>query len=408
MVDSAGQRLFHVDDVLEVAAWLSVFNARLLSFAVNALSGVVTGEQRVDKAVAGVRTLVVAGGKVAEGMPITAMPFAAVEKLFREPISYSGLHASAAVLTMADGVRQGLAMPAFVRAFMQAQLALTSVFSLVLRVGRVVILRLLQTIGAAIDGEQAASSSIVSAALLESRAIIADDWLAVMRFQCYGFAQMVGSDKEWGLALRHTCLLLPDTLEGLMTTATVLALEYPVVACACKLGEGDALDTPLDTVVVFCLQRPMPMESQQWLLHVHFDRASMKDVCFAAMDSANMRLQHAFDRTYNRLFQATRHAAHVVDGLLALVTGDAVACDAFDASPYVLSIIPEPVDYFASCVHTDVKAVAHFESQHAFAISLKLAHIQSDAALNMGGRRRHFYGVEDHKGGPVPALLHIV
>ena len=67
MVDSAGQRLFHVDDVLEVAAWLSVFNARLLSFAVNALSGVVTGEQRVDKAVAGVRTLVVAGGKVAEG-----------------------------------------------------------------------------------------------------------------------------------------------------------------------------------------------------------------------------------------------------------------------------------------------------------------------------------------------------
>jgi hypothetical protein len=150
------------------------------------------------------------------------------------------------------------------------------------------------------------------------------------------------------------------------------------------------------------------MESQQWLLHVHFDRASMKDVCFAAMDSANMRLQHAFDRTYNRLFKATRHAAHVVDGLLALVTGDAVACDAFDASPYVLSIIPEQVDYFASCVHTDVKAVAHFESQHAFAISLKLAHIQSDAALNMGGRRRHFYGVEDHKGGPVPALLHIV
>ena len=31
-----------------------------------------------------------------------------------------------------------------------------------------------------------------------------------------------------------------------------------------------------------------------------------------------------------------------------------------------------------------VKAVAYFEAQHAMAMSLKLAHIQSDAALNMG------------------------
>ena len=56
---------------------------------------------------------------------------------------------------------------------------------------------------------------------------------------CYGFSQMVGSERAWGQALRHMCLLLPDTLEGLMTVGTVLVLEYPVVACACKLGEGD-------------------------------------------------------------------------------------------------------------------------------------------------------------------------
>jgi tetratricopeptide (TPR) repeat protein len=31
-----------------------------------------------------------------------------------------------------------------------------------------------------------------------------------------------------------------------------------------------------------------------------------------------------------------------------------------------------------------VKAVAYFEAQHALAISLKLAHVQSDVALNMG------------------------
>ena len=35
-------------------------------------------------------------------------------------------------------------------------------------------------------------------------------------------------------------------------------------------------------------------------------------------------------------------------------------------------------------LNESVKAVAYFEAQHALATSLKLAHAQSDAALNMG------------------------
>jgi len=35
-------------------------------------------------------------------------------------------------------------------------------------------------------------------------------------------------------------------------------------------------------------------------------------------------------------------------------------------------------------MHLNVKAVAYIEAQHALATSLKLAHVQSDAALNMG------------------------
>ena len=36
-----------------------------------------------------------------------------------------------------------------------------------------------------------------------------------------------------------------------------------------------------------------------------------------------------------------------------------------------------------------VKAVAYFEAQHALATSLKLAHLQSDAALKMGVASSH-------------------
>jgi hypothetical protein len=65
------------------------------------------------------------------------------------------------------------------------------------------------------------------------------------------------------------------------------------------------------------------------------------------MDSANERLHTAFDKTFKRLYKMTEHAGNVADGLLALITVDTVACDALDISPYVITIIPEPVDYFA-------------------------------------------------------------
>jgi hypothetical protein len=110
----------------------------------------------------------------------------------------------------------------------------------------------------------------------------------------------------------------------------------------------------------------MPADSVQWLLRLRFESASRQDVCFAAMDSANARFHTAFDKSYKRLYQMTQHAAQVMDGLLALITGDTVACDAFDVSPYVLSIIPEPVDYFSSCVLTDDCAGRCYDEFAAF------------------------------------------
>ena len=163
MVDSTGARLLRVDDIIAVDEWLVAFNARLASFVVNALTSVASRSSGVDKAVAGVRALVVAGSKVYEGLQSTDAQFATVEKMFRELIAYSGLHASVAVLTMADDVKEGVAMPAAVRSFMAAQLQLVSVFNLVLRLGRVVCLRLLQTVGAAAVGRQTSTVSTVSA-----------------------------------------------------------------------------------------------------------------------------------------------------------------------------------------------------------------------------------------------------
>ncbi len=89
---------------------------------------------------------------------------------------------------MADCLKDGVVMPAVVCAFIAAQLQLVSVFNVVLRLGHVILLRLMQTVGTAADGRQTAATSIVSTALLESRAIVENDYLGTLRFQCFGFS----------------------------------------------------------------------------------------------------------------------------------------------------------------------------------------------------------------------------
>ena len=180
-----------------------------------------------------------------------------------------------------------------------------------------------------------------------------------MRFQCYGLAQVVGATQAWGQALQHGCLLFPDTLEGVLTVIIVLTLEYPTVACACKLADGDLVDlgggnteNALETVRSICLLRPLPIEETQWLTAIALAQDDRRQLCFVTMDRANVLLETAFDKAHHRMYLMTKYAAGVADAILALITADSSACDAFDVSPYVMSIIPEPVDYFSACVDT--------------------------------------------------------
>ena len=363
MADSAGARLLNVEDIIAASEWCARFNAHIAIYAVNAFSSAVSSlasDKLADKTLAGMRTLVVGAAKVQEGSRGSIPQFKQLESMFEQPIAFSAVHASTAVLSMADGLEGKLRLPLFVSAFMRTQVSMVGTLALVLRLGRVTVLRLLQT-GAL------APAAVASAALLESQSIVKSDFLDVMRSQCYGLAQMLGTQHEWGAALRHLCLLLPDTLEGVLTVVTVLTLDYPTVACACKLGDGDTLGgSALDAVTRICLLRPLPIEETQWLNALALAQWDRRDVCFVTMDRANARFRTAFDKAHQRMYQMTQHAAGIADGLLSVITGDSAACDAFDVSPYVLSIIPEPVDYFSACVDTDDCKVRCLEEYAAF------------------------------------------
>ena len=360
MVDSGGGRLFDVDPFLNTMIWISNFGAGLMIFSVDAfisVTGLASAGRVGERTIGGLRTFVVGTARVQAGSPEDFTPFKEVEVLFSAPLHQVSSQAAIAVLTSTDGVA-GFSLPSAVRLLARTQIGMASQGELVLRLGRDMAMRVLES-SAAILGRKSnaavAVGGIMSAALVDARALIGSAFLDTMRSQCHGLTLSLGQQGSLAQSVFHACMVLPDTLEGCLSVFAVLVSEYPAVQCVCKLAQGEASTSGKPSnLALLCLGHENAVAQQAWIQDMQFRTTSsnLNKACFAAMDGANSRLRSAFDKALRRLYMLGQHAGSAADSALSMITGDSVACDAFDISPYVLSIIPEPIDYFMHCGDT--------------------------------------------------------
>jgi len=368
MVDGAGARLLNGDDVIAAAGLMARFTAHLLISVVNAFVDPLEAIGVAGGATQHTRMVVVGTAKILEGNRANGQPFETIENMFRGPIVASASRSSLAVLTLTDGYQSMPVMPALMLGLINMQLQMVGQLSMILTVGRRVLLQL-----ALVSNDDRATRAVVhsavTTALLDAQPDIRALWLDTMRFQCYGLAQLAGGDFAWAETLKQTCLVLPDTLDGVLQVVHVLVGEYPVVTCVCKAAQGEAQYTSggvMDYVGQKCLQHYMPLEWQQWVLEMAFLPHTRQQACIQGIDGAHDRLRTAFDPAFNRVYKAGRHAAEIFDDMLSLMLNDDGQCFAFDVSPYVISMIPEPVDYFMQCMHTADCGVRCLEEYRVF------------------------------------------
>jgi hypothetical protein len=396
MIDSGGARLFDVDPFLGAMRWMQSFVAGLMISTVDnflATTGLAGAGRIGEKTAGGLRTLVVGTARVRQGSPLDLPPFAQVENLFRAPVSQVSSQASIAVLTSTDGVG-GFSLPGAVRMFGRAQVGMASQAELVLRLGRVMAIRLLEAAAVLSAAPPSANplaflntktlsslGSIMSATLVDARGLIESTFLDVMRSQCHGLGIAVGWEGPMVQAVFHSCMVLPDTLEGCLAAFIVLVSEYPAVACVCKQGQGERRNSgsvleQAGELSRMCLANQNAVAEHAWVQEMAW-RIAPEDrngACDAAMDGANVRLRNAFDKALRRVYMVALNAGQAADSALAMLTGDSVACDAFDVSPYVLSIVPEPIDYFMHCADTaDCRTRCFYEFSAFEAANMSLA-----------------------------------
>lgn len=349
MLDTSGAHFLGVEEIIRSVNRASMYMATSLVRTVDAFRGLPGADFLRQIAVGTAKVLQHSDGIILESSVISRQ-LTMIQNLPTVKI----LHGLGEATTSGTGALP-MGIPAQARIFV----TMSSVMSLNLRLVRRTLVRLMQA-----SRVQDAILNVGISSVYESKDEF-DSFLDSARAQCHGLGDLLGGQNPWARTMRQACKLGPDAMDFVLQALRVMFVEYPVMSCTCKLGAGERMQANTDLVTTVCLSRFSPASQQRWMLELLFqvDNIQRRDMCFASMDAANARFKGAMDLFLNRLYRLAENAAEGLDYIISSFTHDRTGCNSYLLSPYVLSLIPQPADYWMSCMDTDdcrVKCIAEF------------------------------------------------
>lgn len=161
---------------------------------------------------------------------------------------------------------------------------------------------------------------------------------------CGGFALLAGYGGPMAQMILHYCNAGVRSTIATLDLVSVFTVDLPIIACVCKEGTGNQ---PSNWILKNC-ESPDGLKP---LLRTLMDSPSQ---CADLLTQTTANLTGVFDDTMGELFAGTTYVGSILDSFLSVVDGNkAGQCDNFDTNPYVVTLIPEPADYWRACGKTD-------------------------------------------------------
>jgi len=174
---------------------------------------------------------------------------------------------------------------------------------------------------------------------------------------CGGLALMAGYTSPLGNVILHYCFAGVKSTIATLNLLSVFFVDLPIIVCVCRQTSGN---NPADWILHNC-DSPDGLKP---LLRTIMDNPHM---CAEFVNRTNTNLTTVFDDTLGELFAGTNTVGSVLDSLLAAVDGSkAGQCDNFNSNPYVVTLIPEPADYWRVCGNTDFCRLRCKQQMEAF------------------------------------------
>ena len=174
---------------------------------------------------------------------------------------------------------------------------------------------------------------------------------------CGGLSIMAtGYSSPFGKVVFHYCVSGVRMTVGTFRLLTLFTVDIPLMACVCKEGAGQPSNWPLQHCEA-------PDRSKAMLRRLIDSDTQCKDV----VTDLTTSMKNVFDETFAQLFAGARYVGSCMDYLIKVLDPDnAGNCDNYETNPYVMVIIPNPVDYFRVCTKTDVCRVRCLQQIEAF------------------------------------------
>ena len=174
---------------------------------------------------------------------------------------------------------------------------------------------------------------------------------------CGGLALMAGYFTPMGNTVLHYCFAGVKSSTATLDLVSIFMVDLPVIVCICKQTTGE---NPASWIVNHC-EAPDGLKPR---LRKIMDAP---DTCAAMMKATNANLTGVFDDVFGELFTGTSSVGSVLDSFVAAVDPEkAGQCDNFETNPYVVTLIPEPADYWRVCGQTDFCKLRCQQQMEAF------------------------------------------
>ena len=209
------------------------------------------------------------------------------------------------------------------------------------RIGSGIVVQIIQ----AVQGKRSVGSVFWNV-LYDGRVDYIDLVVRRMLNTCGGFALMAGyTTTPLGSTILHYCFAGVKSTTATLDLLSVFMVDLPLVVCVCRQTSGN---NPQNWILSHC-DAPDGLKPLLRTLIQNPDR------CVALVEQTKSNLTRVFDETFGEMFAGTSSVGSVLDSFLGSIDAEkAGQCDNFDANPYVVTLIPQPVDYWRACGKTDL------------------------------------------------------
>lgn len=176
-----------------------------------------------------------------------------------------------------------------------------------------------------------------------------------MKKACTGLSLTFGYTNPWALIIRHQCDSWASVPSGVLKFLSVFLVDIPTAKCLCKDAQGNNFARyATDVCFAHAPNQAKPALRKMIDAGQDLDVDNACDLIIKyTQDQMSSSLQPFFDKQY----EAAENMGSSLDYLLRIGTQQSSSddlCTNFQTNPYVVAIVPEPVDYFRACGLTSV------------------------------------------------------